>query len=332
MCREYPLLSVIVPVYNVKPFLTKCVESILAQTYPNIEIVLVDDGSTDGSSELCKELACKVGQTAIRLVNKPNGGLSSARNRGLTASTGQLIAYVDSDDWLDPNAYKHSVDLLLQNEADVVQFERFIAWNECEEIKNGKRVIEVYEDKNILQYYMATTTTTTGSYAIWRVVCKRNLVEGLLFREGKINEDIDFKYKMLARAKRMVVTNQQYYYYRQGNVTISSGGLKRKDYDLRDAAEELYNLAKDETYGNIRFLAEVKRARTAFSLLCKIAYFGIADPSIEYKATVRELTKEHRQNLSILLKAPLPLSRKVCALLLAIHVNCLKWPLRMLKK
>lgn len=330
--EEYPLLSVIVPVYNVKPFLRKCVESILTQTYPNIELILVDDGSTDGSGELCEELVYEAGQSAIRLVHKPNGGLSSARNRGLSAASGELVSYVDSDDWLEPEAYAHSIELLLAKDADVVQFDYIMAWSEDQKQERKEEVLTTLKGKDILQYYMTTTTTTTGSYSMCRVVCKRALLDGLLFREGKINEDIDFKYKMLARANRLVVTNQQYYYYRQGNITTSSGGLKRKDFDLRDAANELLNLAKNESYGSIRFLAEVKCARTAFSLLCKIAYFGIADSTIDYKSTVKQLTREHRHNLSILLKAPLPLSRKLCAMLLAIHINCLKWPLRIQKK
>lgn len=329
---RYPLLSVIVPVYNVKPFLRKCVESIGAQTYPNIELILVDDGSTDGSGELCEELVREAAQSAIRLIHKPNGGLSSARNRGLSAASGELVSYVDSDDWIEPEAYAHSIELLLANDADVVQFDYAMAWSEDQKQDKKEEQSIILEGKDILQYYMTSSTTTTGSYSMWRVVCKRALLDGLLFREGKINEDIDFKYKMLARSKRLVVTNQQYYYYRQGNVTISSGGLKRKDFDLRDAADALYELAKDETYGDIRFLAEVKRARTAFSLLCKIVYFGIADPTIDYRSTVKQLTREHRHNLFVLLKAPLPLSRKLCAILLAMHINCLKWPLMVLKK
>lgn len=331
MKEQYPLLSVIVPVYNVKPFLKTCVESILIQTYPNMEIVLVDDGSTDGSGELCDDIAQKTGKSIIRVLHKPNGGQSSARNVGLDNASGELITYVDSDDWIAPMAYVHSIRLLMDNDADVVQFDYTKVWSETQRPKEREERIIKFVNKEILQYYM-TTTTTTGSYAMWRVICKRKLLDGLLFREGKINEDIDFKYRMLARAKRMIVTNQQYYFYRQGNVTTSVGGLKRKDFDLRDAANELYVLTKDETYGNIRFLAEVKRARTAFSLLCKIAYFGIADPFIEYKKVVKELTTEHRANLFILLKAPLSFSRKICAILLAIHINCLKWPLMILKK
>lgn len=332
MKKQYPLLSVIVPVYNVKHFFKKCIESILVQTYPNMEIVLVDDGSTDGSGELCDDIAEKVGKSIIRVVHKCNGGLSSARNVGLANASGELITYVDSDDWIAPMAYTHSINLLIEGNADVLQFDYSMAWKENQQQEKREELIMKLVNKEILQYYMTTTTTTTGSYSMCRVICKRKLLDGLLFREGKINEDIDFKYRMLARAKRMIVTNQQYYFYRQGNVTTSSGGLKRKDFDLRDAANELYALAKDETYGNIRFLAEVKRARTAFSLLCKIAYFGIADSSIEYEKVVKELTKEHRENLFILLKAPLTFSRKICAILLAIHINCLKWPLMILKK
>lgn len=324
------MLSVIVPVYNVEKYLGCCIKSIVEQNYRNLELILVDDGSTDNSGSICDDWGKR--DSRILVVHKPNGGQSSARNVGLANASGELITYVDSDDWIAPTAYTHCIKLLMDDNADVVQFDYSMAWAENQQQERRVELITRFLDKDILQYYMTIATTATGGYSMCRVICKRKLLDGLLFREGKINEDIDFKYRMLARAKRMIVTNQQYYFYRQGNVTTSSGGLKCKDFDLRDAATELYALAKDEMYGNIRFLAEVKCARTAFSLLCKIAYFGIADPSIEYTKVVKELTKEHRESLPILLKAPLPFSRKICAILLAIHINCLKWPLMILKK
>ena len=101
--EQKPLISVIVPVYNVAAWLPRCVDSILAQTYENLEILLVDDGSTDGSGNICEEYAKK--DTRIRVLHKENGGLSSARNAGLDAAAGAYIGFVDSDDWIAPEMY-----------------------------------------------------------------------------------------------------------------------------------------------------------------------------------------------------------------------------------
>ena len=148
-----------------------------------------------------------------------------------------------------------------------------------------------------------------------------NLIGDIRFRDGKINEDIDWKYKVLRKAHKFAVTNKVMYFYYQSGDSISSGGLKKRDFQLREAAELLCDLTADETYGTIAFLGKVKRARTAFSLLSKIAYFGIADPTINKKEVVRVLTKEHRKNVGMLLKAPLPLSRKALVIMFATNYS-----------
>ena len=152
------------------------------------------------------------------------------------------------------------------------------------------------------------------------------------FREGKINEDIDWKYKVLRDCHTWVVSNQQKYFYWQGDESTSSGGLKRRDFQLREAADLLEEMASTETYGNIAFLGRVKKARTAFSLLSKIAYYGVADPAIDKKETVKELTREHRKNVGMLLKAPLPLSRKALAVMFATNYSLTEKVIRLAKK
>ena len=112
------LLSVIIPVYNVKPYLEKCVESIVDQTYHNLQIILVDDGSTDGSQTICDELAQK--DSRIVVIHKENGGLSTARNVGMDRAKGDYIAFVDSDDWLERNMYEVLINQLEAHDADLV--------------------------------------------------------------------------------------------------------------------------------------------------------------------------------------------------------------------
>ena len=317
-------ISVIIPVYNVEKYLRRCVDSVLTQTYENLEVILVDDGSPDGCPQICDEYAQK--DSRVRVIHKKNGGLSSARNAALDSGlTGDYVTFVDSDDWIAKDYYKHGIELIEKTGADVLQVDYAIASDEkvSKEDPSVEKV-EVLEGKDILQYYL-TTTTTIGGYSVWRCLFPLQLTDGVRFREGKINEDIDWKYKVLQKAHKQVVTNRVMYFYYQSGNSISSGGLKQKDFQLREAAELLCALTANETYGTIAFLGRVKKARTAFSLLSKIAYFGIADPSINRKRIVKELTSEHRKNVGILLKSPISTSRKVLAILFAINFSLTEW-------
>ena len=124
------LISIIIPVYNVSKYLDKCVKSILLQTYSNLEIILVNDGSTDGSGVLCDEL--KKTDKRICVIHKPNGGLSDARNAGLDIATGDYIGFVDSDDYVEPDMFQILLENAMKYDADV----------------SGCRYAEVYEDGN----------------------------------------------------------------------------------------------------------------------------------------------------------------------------------------
>lgn len=320
------MVSIIIPVYNVEKYLRRCVDSVLNQTYKNIEVVLVDDGSPDGCPVICEEYAQK--DNRVKVIHKPNGGLSSARNAALDSPlVGDYVAFVDSDDWLELDTIEYCLDLVKNYHADVVQFEFYETDSEKNSVINKKERVETFEGKEILQQLMIT-----GCWGVWGALYKTEVLGNVRFREGKINEDIDYKYKILNNAQRMVYSNQKKYYYYQSGDTISMGGLKRKDFDLYDAAEELYKLTQNEDFGTISFLGEVKRRRTAFSLLCKIAYFGVADPTLSKKELVRKLTKEHRNNVAILLKGNLSLNRKVLAVLFAINYNFTELIVRLLKK
>lgn len=323
------LISIVVPVYNVEKYLNRCINSLVSQTYENLEIILVDDGSMDRSGEMCDVLAKD--DSRIRVIHKENGGLSSARNAGILASKGNYVGFIDSDDWVSLDTYEYLRNILKKNNAEVAQINFKFTSEYTMNTEDKFEEINIYKDKDILQHYM-TSTTRTGSYSVCRCLFKRSLLDGLAFRIGKLNEDIDFKYKVLSRCKVYAESNLVKYFYFQSTGSLTTSGLRKQDFDLYDAAEELFNLTKQENYGTISFLGEVKSARTAFSLLCKIAYYGISDSSIDKKKVVDQLTKEHRKNLMILLKAPIKINRKIIAILLSINIKMLEIPLKILKR
>lgn len=322
-----PKISVVIPIYGVEKYLDRCVESIVNQTYKNLEIILVDDGSPDNCPKMCDEWASR--DARIRTVHRENGGQSCARNTGLSMATGNYITFVDSDDWIAPTTYEYALHVLAETAADVLQFDYSLATDDKVFKKNPNvECHEVFEGKEILQHYL---TTTTGSYSVWRCLFSTELTVGIRFREGKINEDIDWKYKVLQRSKRWVDCNQvKYFYYQSGNST-SGAPLKKRDFQLREAADILCELTSRESYGTIAFLGKVKKARTALSLLCKIAYYGVADETIDKRQTIKELTAEHRKNIGTLLKAPIPMSRKVLSVMFAMNYKITEIVIRMAK-
>ncbi|MBD5356433.1 MAG: glycosyltransferase [Bacteroides sp.] len=329
--ENYPLISVIIPVYNAEKYLKRCVNSVLAQTYPNIEIILINDGSTDNSQTICEEYSRLF--PSIKSLNKNNGGQSSARNVGLNSAKGEYIGFIDSDDWIAPDMYMTLYILIMNNKADGAQIDIILASDQSTIHNEQKEEIETITGReNILQYYLDAGTRRSGEYSVCRCLFPSYICKKYSFREGKVNEDIDYKYKILSECNRFVVSNKvKYYYFQSGNST-TTGILKKRDFDLFEAAGILMRLTEKENNKKIQFLGKVKYARTPFSLLCRIAYYGIDNNCGDRKTIIKKLTSNHRRNVFILLKAPLPISRKILAIALAINFKCLSLPISLIRK
>lgn len=324
-----PKISVIIPVYGVEKYLDRCVSSVVNQSYKDLEIILVDDGSQDNCPKMCDEWALR--DARIRTVHRENGGLSCARNTGLSVATGDYVTFVDSDDWIVSDTYEYCVSLFNRvADLDVVQFDLIHVYHNNQEILDREENIDVVEGREILNYYLKTSTQY-GSYSVCRCLFKASTAKRYRFREGKIHEDIDYKYKVLRDCHKMVVTNQiKYCYWQEGNST-STGSLKERDFQLYESAEELYKLTKNETYGKIAYYGKVKKARTPFSLLCKMAIWGIGDKKLQEKEVSERLVKELRGNILILLFAPLGLKRKLVMLSLACSYKSTKVIISLMK-
>ena len=317
MNPSMPLISVIVPVYNVEKYLDRCLRSIVHQTYQNLEIILVNDGSTDKSLEICQRWAREYAN--IILITQENSGQATARNRGLEMPHGDYIGFVDSDDWISTDMYTYCMALMEKHDADIVQIDYLPATGDTYPANAKKETLEIYSNKEMLQYYMQTTTTTTGSYSVCRCLFQKQVLENIRFRDGYINEDIDYKYRAFCNAKKLVVSNQVHYFYFQSTGSTTTSGLKKRDFDLYAAAAALKEMTELEDYGTIRKLGRVKEARTPLSLLCKIAYYGVSDALIEKNSTIQQLQCELRDDLRILINSPLPLSRKFLAVMFSMN-------------
>ena len=207
-------VSVIIPVYNVKKYLHQCIDSVLCQEYSDFEIVLVDDGSTDGSGEICDEYAAR--DTRITVVHQPNGGLSGARNRGLKEATGTYVCFLDSDDYWEN---EHFLSSLTGSAL-------------------GKDLIpvgdELPEGKDELFAYLINHGQFTASACTKMVKRELLTANDIFFREGVTSEDIEWSGKVLMRSKSAVYVDVSGYIYRQRENSITSTMTKRNIRDLEE--------------------------------------------------------------------------------------------------
>lgn len=217
------LISVIVPVYKVEPFLRQCVDSILAQTYSNLEVILVDDGSPDNCGTICDEYAAK--DARVRVIHKENGGQGSARNRGLDAATGKYIAFVDSDDWIDPDMYESLRNLLIEHDAEIAEgsYRFYRPWktqNQTLECPNSQSVT-IYNGSEILEhFYFGPEIFSDVAVMVWNKLYRADFIKQYRFGEGFIYEDSEFIPRVLYGCKKLVKHDHSYYTY---NIHLSPG-------------------------------------------------------------------------------------------------------------
>jgi glycosyltransferase involved in cell wall biosynthesis len=238
------LISIIIPVYKVEKYLDRCVESVVNQTYKNLEIILVDDGSPDNCPTMCDEWAKK--DNRIKVIHKENGGVSSARNVGLDNATGEYIAFVDSDDYIKKETYKELLNLTITYNADVVicNFEKVfeVEHIKLEEDDCGVEKIKVYEGENrfnvLNDFYVQTTVP-------WGKMYKKNIFNKIRYPKSRVHEDEFVVHQYLYETQKIVYTSKKLYYY-----------LKRKN-SIMDGVKSVYKKKNlDPFCARIKFFRE----------------------------------------------------------------------------
>jgi glycosyltransferase involved in cell wall biosynthesis len=243
-------LSLIIPIFKVEKYLKRCVDSVINQTYTNLEIILVDDGSPDKCGIICDEYACS--DSRIRVIHKPNGGLSDARNAGLDIATGEYIGFIDSDDFIHPGMFKDLYKRLLEYDADIAQCSfRRVTGDEIVESTEADNV-KVISNLEALDYIY--TPFCVDYIVAWNKLYKKELFEGLRFPMSKIHEDEFTTYKLFYRSKRIVICDKKYYYYFQSPNSIIRSNFSVKKLDYAEAMEERIAFFKErdmEHYYNL---------------------------------------------------------------------------------
>ena len=235
------LISVIVPVYNVEKYLSKCINSILNQTIKNLEIILVDDGSLDNSGKICDEFAQK--DNRIIVIHKENNGLSSARNAGLEIAKGKYIGFVDSDDWLDEYMYETLLKLIKDNNSDISCCKFFKATNDdekCPHVSN-ESIKSFSNIEGLNNFYNDLYTQTVVA---WNKLYARKLFDNVIYPVGKIHEDEGTTYKLFYKANKITYTNIPLYYYRTTPNSITTSKFNKKRLAILDVYDEKIKFIK----------------------------------------------------------------------------------------
>lgn len=292
-------ISVIVPIYKVEAYLPKCVDSIRNQTYRNLEIILVDDGSPDGCGALCEEYARA--DSRIQVIHKPNGGLSSARNAGLDIASGDWIAFVDSDDWIEPDTYeamlssakRHEVPLVCAGRYDVDEQTMERTRGLCperEETVSGEEMVS-----RIFRWNQMDSSVCDKLFAA-------HLWKEIRFPQGKVVEDVPTTYRIVLLAGKAVLLPKPVYNYLCRANSITTAAMTEKNFHFYYHTEKIYaDICAN--YPNLEPEARYLRVR---ALIYTIETLDLADKeaAAKFASIHRDAREELKRNAAFLQKSP----------------------------
>lgn len=253
---QAPLISIIVPVYKVEPYLRRCLDSIVNQTYANLEIILVDDGSPDNCPQICEEYA--VNDNRIVVIHKENGGLSDARNAGLDICSGEYISFVDSDDWVENEYILYLVENALSTNSDITIVNHDLVWDNHQS-KSEPFESCIIDGKKVFRKIILSQTTHLG--ISWGKLYKKNILEGERFPVGKTQEDNYTSYKFIYKANRICCVDRVLYHYFQREHSISK----------TDTSNNFMDVVKEQ----FDFLLEKKEYELAEFTALKLGWYWL---------------------------------------------------------
>lgn len=304
-----PKISIIVPIYNMEKYLDRCVDSILCQTYTNLEIILVNDGSSDASPSICDKYA--EADSRVKVVHKTNGGLSSARNAGLDVATGDYIGFVDSDDYISTDMYKVLAEQLDNCDCEIANA-MYVRVDE-EGNTTPSRVPHNTDKEISAVQFVRELMLHTGDVSVCTKLFRAELFEGTRFPEGKLNEDLLFMLDVFTKVNKVAfVAHIGYYYFTRGGSI--SGGYGKAIIDMVD------NSLKAKAAVEVAFPSLSKESER-FAIFQHMAYLLIvpARDAVKNNEVYTSAVKYLRKNaFRGLFNKYLTLKNKVAIMLLAV--------------
>lgn len=295
-----PLISVIVPVYKVEDYLRRCVESILAQSYEHLEIILVDDGSPDNCPQICDDFAKK--DKRVKVIHQKNGGLSDARNAGIAACKGKKICFIDSDDYVSPNFVKILYEKARREHAPISLCNFYRVAEDGSQSKGDTLKTGVVEED---EFWWSTFEDHPISYVVaWNKLYDRELFEGVEYSKGHVNEDEIILHKIISQCKKIAIVDECAYCYQE-----RSGSIMGKRDQYRESKDVFYGLL-----GRLRYFVRSEKwelaSRLSWILLGRLYDKSINEAfsgqfvDISRKIPKKYLTLSHRAKLAIARFAP----------------------------
>ena len=282
------LISVIVPVYNVEEYVKRCVDSILAQTYTSLEVILVDDGATDDSGKICDEYAGN--DTRVRVVHKRNGGLSDARNAGMQTARGEYYAFIDGDDYVAPDYIAYLYQLLNRNQAQIsICGYRKVYGKDSnmeDSVNEAADSVMVYDSREALFHLLYQRGMISSA---WGRLFQADLFHEIWFPKGKLHEDVAVVYKLFDAADKIVCGSAEKYYYFQRDDSIINVAFNRRRMDyiiFTDACIQYM----EEKHPDLRKAAVSRHFSACFDLLSCIGKTK-RENTEEYGKLAREIKK-----------------------------------------
>lgn len=289
---KQPLISVIIPVYNLENYICKCLDSIICQSYKNLEILLVNDGSTDNSSSICEDYANK--DSRIKFFNTKNGGAAHARNIALENMTGELVTFIDGDDYIDSMYIEKLYNNLINKNADI----SICKWIDVDiNSKPQARAATFTKTFNTFSALKELMYQVSFDSAMWVKLYKASLFEGISFPEGNLYEDLAIIYKVFSKATTIAYTDYAGYFYMIRSTGTTLIKFKPKKMDLIDVIDEMQTYLLDK-YPGLKSSIYSRTARANFHIYLQIPR------SKEYKAYRKRIEKNIKSVRKIVLSDP----------------------------
>lgn len=283
---EEPLISIIVPIYKVEKYLKECVDSILAQTYQNFELILVDDGSPDSCPAMCDEFAKR--DSRVVVIHKENGGLSDARNAGLDIAKGEYIGFVDSDDYISPIMYETLINRILTDQSDLAVCEYVRVYDSGEELKSNSLNQNTHNRCYTPNEFISELFLhCSGAYVVTvNKLYHKDIFSKLRFPVGKQHEDEFIIHHVLTQCEKVSYIEDKLYFYRQREGSIMSRKFDVRKLDYGDALINRYHFTKRNKY-------EEWKNDTVCRLSSQLEKWNIyAKDNIEIRKKYNELRKK----------------------------------------
>lgn len=313
---KLPLISVIIPVYNVEKYLRRCVETVRNQTYHCLEIILVDDGSTDCSGKICDDL--KEADKRIKVIHKQNGGLSSARNAGIRAARGAYLGFVDSDDWILPEMYMDLYRMIASGDYDISVCGLVRAYSK-DSVKYVPELYSrrVYTKDEYLKKILKVKTQDSNHYACNKLY-KKSIFKNIKYPEGLTCEDVEGTFLAVTNAAKIIESKKTGYIYYVNPASITASKFSQKNLDYLEICDRIILIAKRKCTSEIVRHTVLFRYRADFGLLCKIAVSDI-DKDFDKDFYIRQMVTALRKHCKSLIQDSIPVSRKFMILCMCIN-------------